>query len=340
MRKTSHSGGSEAVSSRAIIERTIKDIEESLGGLNEEVSYEAPHYDSLVVFSTTDEDPIATPVATLDGTGSNGFQRYFRDTSVIDFRLRKAGTALLHHNSFAQSAINPDYQITYTHPLISDGAQVGAVQYSFTEHYTGEGLSLPDNHTLEHVWDRYQTETAAAAAGLAGLQRMALERRKTLPVMLHKKPTLAPNSFLIRWDIEGATELNASDRQPLLDDFINDAHVALSDLTQEYVDDPEKSHWNIRRAYSDQGDGAYVTLMIPDSFNTYDEQFLKDYRHYTAGRFMTEAAKRLESLKANFPASFQPVVHMNGDFGYSEVNSIGRLNSTTMYTLAEKQKKK
>lgn len=340
-----HSGNRESSPSsfsREPITQAISAIELALAPLNDDVSYaKSPSsYDSLIVFSSTDDDPIATPIATLDGLGSNRCQRRFRDT-LMDYRIRKPGTALAEGtHQFVQSTLNPDPQMTFSLPLIDKDAQIGVVQYSFSEHFNDEGINLPDSDVLEKIWEHHAKSVADVTASLAGLHRLAKERHRTIPRLLLKKLPVAPNSFLIRWDIEGATALSRSEQQPLLDDFIDEAQLELTKLVQEYTDHPEKTHWNLSEVYSDQGDGAYIALKIPDTFNTYPRQFTDDFRRHVGQKFIAEVEKRLNAIADASPDGFRPTIHTNGDFAHVELNSLGRLSAQAMYELADRQKEK
>lgn len=340
MRRPTHSGGSETLSSHGEIQKTITDIEDALGGINEDLSYAAPNFDGIIAFSNTVDELIATPVAKVDAIGSNGYQHDFRDTWIMDYRIRKTGTDLVDLGVFTQNPINPDAQMTYTLPLLHEGAQVGLIQHSFTEHYKDEAISLPDNEQLETIWRNHAKDVTLATAGILRLQEMARQQRKLLPVMLHKKPAWAPNSYQFHWDVAKSTEIVNGERQPIFDDFLNDAHLEIADLIQQYVDDPQKSHWAIREAYGAEGDGAFVVLMLPDGYNTYDTQVLRTYEHYVARQVMFEAARRLEALTSRLPDDFRPKIFMSGDFGHVEMNSVGRLVSTTMTRLSAEQKRK
>ncbi len=354
MSNTSLPGGYERFSSRADVKGAIASIDNELASLNEALSYSSPSYDSLVLFSVEKGSPIATPLSTVDAYDTDPWRHYFRDDAVMNRRLLRKGTALdmaltegekadltglEYEPEFIDSRINTEYdQITYTQRIKMAGQVLAAVQYSFTAKDHREGIGyLPDSKELKDIWQKHQKEMSRVALSVDLLQDRARETGAPLAAGLEMEDPIAPNAFLIRWDVEGATALARGSKKAALRSYLNAVHSQLSELTARYSKDRELSTWNIHEAYDDQGDGAYIILPIP--FSTYDAQYLKDYSKYTAPRFMGDTRAAIDEVSAQFP-DLAPAVHLSGDFGYAEGNSVQRLDSYLMYALADLQKEK
>lgn len=356
MSTPSLSGGFERFSSRADVSGAIVALDEDLASLNETLSYTSLSYDSAVVYALDADMPVATPLATSDAYGSTPRRHHFRDDYIMNRRLLTPGTALGDALSSAKKAdtlgrkeepqylssrINKEYdQLTYTKRLTFGREVVGAVQYSFTApEQRGAIEHLPSPEELDDAWDKHAKEMAHLALTLDALQRLARETEAPLAAGLELEDPLAPNAFLIRWDVEGATAMAKGPKKTAFRAYLNAVRSQLKTLTERYADTPELSHWNIRSVFDDQGDGSYLILPIAEHFNTYDAQYLKDYKAYTAPRFMREMRAAIEEVGAAF-TDLQPKVHLSGDFGYAEGNSAKRLDSYLMYALAAQQKEK
>jgi|GEM_PF-5064979 len=348
-------GGSERFVSRSDVQKALSDIEMSVAGLNDELSFISPNYDSLVVFSHEQDDRVAAAVGHLDAYDIAPNRLYFRNDTVIRRRLILGGTALgetllspahkkdaLSTSYFAQSQINHESpQFTHIRRLFHDGTQVGAIQSSFTPESPRHAIEhIPDAPEIDAIWKRNQSEVAHVAKHLFDLQKLGHETGASLAAGLEFEDPIVPNAYLVRWDLEHSTPKALGDRHPALRAYLNQAHQFVRELTQYYADNPGHSTFGIREPYDDQGDGAYVILPLPKGFNVYDPKVLENYQTYTAPRFMNELAAGLEAIGSQYVLELYPKVHVSGDFGYVEGNSIGRLNSRTMYSLAEKQKQK
>lgn len=333
-------------SSPADMPRAVEELKDSFVTLNNKLSNSSPSYDSLVVFSAEPHSNIATPLLTLDALNGE-HDHTFRDTSIMGRALVLPGTTVgdvlkgRDVGFYAGSNINTAHnQLTHTEILHAKGKQVAAVQYSYSAPKPGGVIEhLPEDVTVSAIWENVQTHMAHAAMGILSLQRAAHELRSPLSVELEQQEAIAPNGFPIRWDVEGATEMALDSRRPKLQKFLNRAHIALSGLAADYANHPEKSSWNIRDVYDNQGDGAYIILPLPEYFNPYDKRFLEDYRTFVAQRFMDDMSAQFKAINAGFE-DIDFNVNITGDFAFIEPDSTGRLDSSVMYALAARQKEK
>ena len=333
-------------SSRPEVIATMADIKNAFVPLNAKLARTSINYDSLVVFSAEPSDTIAVPLLTLDAPRPNSQHHAFRDTSIMGRQLLLPGTTLKKAMDgegigfYEQSAINHDYaQLTHTELLHLDDQQVALVQYSYTATEADNTIeTLPDDTDVTALWQDEQKAMARAALGVATLQGFAHELQSPLGLELEQQDPLVPNGFFIRWDVEGASEIALSPNRAKLQKFLNRAHLGLSRLASDYIDDPGKSHWNIRDVYDNQGDGAYVFLPIAEHFNPYDPYYLKNFRTYTAQRYLDDMDSLFAEINAHSSMKFK--VNITGDFGFAEPDSTGRIDAATMYALARQQKEK
>ena len=333
-------------SSRPEVITTMANIKNAFVPLNEKLARTSVNYDSLVVFSAEPSDTVAVPLLAIDAPRPNSQRHTFRDTSIMGRQLLLPGTTLKKAMDgedigfYAESAINHEYdQLTHTEVLHLDDKQVALVQYSYTAAEAGDTIAtLPDDADITALWQDEQRAMARAALGVATLQGFAHELQSPLGLELEQQEPLAPNGFFIRWDVEGASEIALSHNRAKLQKFLNRAHLGLSRLASDYVEDPGKSHWNIRDVYDNQGDGAYVFLPIAEHFNPYDPYYLEDFRKYTAQRYIDDMNSLFTELNTHSSMKFK--VNVTGDFGFAEPDSTGRIDAATMYALAKQQKEK
>lgn len=344
-------GGYERFIERSDVIRARNAIQTSTTALNYELSYAFVDYDGAVAFSHEADDQIAVPLAHKDAYTASKDRSAFRTTSIIGRRVLLRGTALGEaleektNPTFAQSKINPRFQMTYIHPLLHDSRQVGALQYSFTAPEDTEYITeLPDGNYMDILHSKLGGEVRRIAAETARLQQLAHEVKSigSLAAGLELERPIAPNAFIIRWDVQGSNKLVMSDAEPAYSAFIAQAHARLRTLTEEYVANlDEEMQTDGHEAYDNQGDGAYIILPLPRRYyKPYSKQYLANFKHYNADRFTDILQSNLDAIAGRYHKTFSPKVVITGDFGYVEANSIGKLTSSTMYHLANLQKEK
>lgn len=329
----------ERFSTRRDVTRAISTISEATTGLNAELSQLAPTYDSVVVFSHVDGEPIATPVAHLDATTDVDPSRHdFRNKAIIGRRVLLSGTALgetlqkpTSAPRYKASRINHTYpQATFTHPLFHDQRKVGALQYSFTPTHEDEPLDLPDVSELKPLAKHHERELAHVARAMERLHILSREFG-SLALGLEFEESVAPNAFIVRWDVTGSSRLALGDKHAALDAYTNQVHRYIKTLTEAYrASDGAES-------YSDQGDGAYVILPLGSETNPYDKKSLKQYRATTGAQFLTSLNHGIAAIGRHYE-DISPRIRITSSFGFVEANSIGRLKSKAMYELAAQQK--
>jgi len=346
MSESSLSGGLDRFSKRKDVEKTLADIADSTAGLNESLSYSSDEYDSLVVFSHVPGESAAVPVSTTDAYDSTHDRHRFRDDAVTNRRVVLRGTSLglaladETNAGYAASQINHSVpQMVYTERLVHEGSVVGAIQHSFTPTFGRKHIeNLPISTEIEALTQQNRKEVAQVAARVALLQSLGKDHGP-LGLSLEYEDPIAPNSFIVRWDIEDSRNLARSSRMPALDAFENQTHLFLRGLTETYKKRYLVDEYGIDKIYDDQGDGAYLVLPLPTSYNPYDPRVLADYYRYSAAPFIETVHHGLATIGANYLSDLAPRVQVSGEFGYFEKNGIGRLKSSTMYSLSAQKKK-
>jgi hypothetical protein len=344
-------GGYERFIERSDVKHARNAIQTSTTALNYELSYASVDYDGVVAFSHETDDQITVPLAHHDSYSATMDRSAFRAASIVGRRVLLKGTALgeaLKEKAgptFAQSKINPRFQMTYIHPLLHDTEQVGALQYSFTAPEGTKYITdLPDDKYMETLHSKLGGEVRRIAAETARLQRLVNELGTigSLATGLELERPIAPNAFIIRWDVQGSSKLVTSDAEPAYSAFIAQAHARLRTLAEEYVAHlDEEMQTDGHEAYDNQGDGAYIILPLPRRYyQPYSKQYLADFKKYNVDRFTDILQGNLDTIASQYHKTFNPKVVLTGDFGYVEANSIGKLTSSTMYQLAHLQKEK
>lgn len=331
----------ERFSKRRDVTSAVAAISEAVAPFNEALSSLTPAYDSMVIFSHAHRELTALPVTHLDAEGIDTTRHTFRDDAILGRRVLLTGTAL--GETLKNSTATPHYkaskinhlapQVTYTHPLFSDQQEVGAIQHSFTAPDGEETVDdLPEEAELIFLANKNRQEIARAAEHIARLQLLGKELG-SLAIGLELEEPIAPNAYIIRWDITDSSAMARDSRQAALDAYTNQIHLLLKDMTEHY---PHDSDTDSAAMYSDQGDGAYIILPI-NSLNTYSPATLDRYRATTASQFLTDLQRGIATITRQF-ADIAPRVKINSDFGFVETNGIGRLKSKTMFSLADQKK--
>lgn len=347
MNESSLLDGLDRFSERKDVKQTLLDITEATAGLNESLSYSSGDYDSLVVFSHDPTTNTALPISTTDAYNTNRMRHAFRDTNITNRRVLLKGTALgaalrsPADAGYAASKINHEApQMVYSERLVHEGTVVGAIQHSFTPEYENGFIeTLPEEGEMTKFSHEHRRDIAHAAAAVALLQSLGKEYGP-LGLSLEYEDPIVPNSFVVRWDIEGSTRMAQGSQMRALDAYQNQAHMFIRRLAEDYKKRYHIDQYGIDTIYDDQGDGAYVILPLPASHNPYDTQVLADYQQYNAKPFIETVQSGLETIGSQFATDLHPKVHVSGSFGYVEPNGIGRLKSTTMFELSSQKKKK
>jgi hypothetical protein len=343
-------GGFERFSERSDVEHAQDEITMAVEALNDTLSYTSRSYDGVISFAHERGESIALPLANANAYNAAPERYEFRSQNIVGRRLLLAGTALKkvlrpqEPLQFIQSAINPSSQFTYAQPLWHDNQQVGALQYSFTPESSHTSIEdLPSNDQMLDLHKDYHREVGHIAAQMAYLQRLARETKgtKSLATGLELEQPIAPNAYVIRWDIRASSHFVTSDLGPVYDAFIGQAHAALRDLTHQYIESSNNLVLaDVHEAYDDQGDGAYIILPLLPNFNPYDRRARVNFEQDRAKGFIRSLDDSIRDIARQYHRTFTPEVVITGDFGYVEENTIGRLTSRTMHTLANQQKEK
>lgn len=351
MSTSSLPGGYERFIERRDVTCARKQIQMSTEVLNYELENSSIDYDGAVAFSYEPGSQIALPLADSDAYSATKERSAFRTHSILGRRVLLRGTALGETitkekgPTFAQSQINPDYQMTYIYPLLHDTHRVGALQYSFTAPEGSRAITeIPTEDHMEMIHKKLGREVSRIAAETARLQQLAHEVDSigSLATGLELEQPIVPNAFIIRWDVQGSSKLVLSDAEPAYNAFISQTHALLRTLTEEYVAKLDTEvQVDGHEAYSDQGDGSYIILPLPKRYaNYYSKQYLADFKHYNVDNFMSTLQAKLDAIARQYHGTFIPKVAITGDFGYVEANSIGHLTSPIMHRLAHQQKEK
>lgn len=346
MSKSSLLDGLDRFSERKDVKQTLLDIAESTASLNESLSYSSPDYDSLVVFSHAPSENTAVPVGTTDAYDTSRLRHLFREENISNRRVLLKGTSLgaalssPKNAGYAASQINHETpQMTYSERLVHDDIVVGAIQHSFTpQRENGFIENLPEEGEMTKFSKEHRRDIAHTAAAVALLQTLSKEYG-SLGLSLEYKDPIVPNSFVVRWDIEGSTHMAQGAQMRAFDAYQNQAHIFMRRLAGEYKKRYQIDQYGIDKIYDDQGDGAYIILPLPPSHNPYDGQVLADYQHYSADPFIEAVQSGLETIGSQFATDLLPKVQVSGSFGYVEPNGIGRLKSSAMFELASQKKK-
>ena len=297
-------------------------------------------YDGLVVHSHVKDEYSAVPVGHANADGVDPRRHEFRNQNILNHAVLLRNTGLSNvlfdpkHPRMHASQINQEQQqMTYTFPLAHQDEQVGAIQHSFTPANSRNYLeNIPSEEAIEAVLTRHQGETELIAAEISHLQLLTKELG-SLAASLEYEDPIAPNAFIVRWDIEGSKKHAASDQRRLLKAYMNQAHRRIRLIAEEYHHEYGDRQFAVERVYDDQGDGANIILPIPPKWDTYNTRVLEDYKHYTARPFMDEVVHALEHTGAAYADDLAPKVRIDGGFGYFEPNSIGRFISNEMFRL-------
>jgi len=343
MSEVSFSDGSERFLWSPEVQDSLGVIKNEAAMLSENIaSVSTPNYDSLVVFSHTPGEEVANPLAFANANDIHPSRFAFRKEAVLgrSVLLRKTSLGAVLANGrdprfprLGHSTINPDYpQFTYTHPLFSGDTPVGAIQQSFTAADRLSGIQdMPDDTeaTLKAAFEASAYETKAITDEIIKLQSMSKELG-SLGSALELDAPVAPNSFVVRWDVEGSKRFAADTRRRALKAYMNQVHLRIRALTEEYSG---------KFVNDDQGDGANLIFFIPEKYNTYDPFTLKDYLHYTGTPFIKKIEQELEKIADQYRSDLDPSVRVSGEFTYTERNSIGRYVANEMYLLGNQKAK-
>lgn len=340
-------GGFERFKDSSDVQHAQYEISTAVAALNDTLSYGSKSYDGVVSFSHEANEALAVPLADVNAYNVAPERYEFRSANIAGRRLLLAGTALGKvfksegHPLFDQSTINPSFQLMYTHSLWHDDRSVGALQYSFTSESPSAAVEA-DTNQMEALHRYHRSELEHIAAQTARLQHLARETKgiKSLATGLELEQPIAPNAYVIRWDVKGSSQLVNSDLGPAYDAFVGQVHAYLRELTRAYTERYKNLQAGVHEAYDDQGDGAYIVLPLPAYFSPYDRQTFVTFKQHYTEEFMQQLRNGIQAIAVRYHKTFIPNVSIGADFGYVEENTVGRFESRTMHALANRQKEK
>jgi len=333
--------GFERFSRRHDVEASLLEIGDNTIMLNESLSDASRDYDSTVVFSYQTGDTVALPLAASTAHHADWNRNMFRKDSVMGRRVLLAHTTLgsvlanPRTAGLGASQINTDEpQAVYTEVLYHNDIIVGALQHSFTpSNRRGYLESVPSEDEIESLTRAHRKDLATIAAHIALLQSLG-EAHGPLGMSLELDEPIAPNSYVIRWDVEGSQTVPNGYKRQALDAYLSQAHQFVRHLTTTHA-----AAENLKNHYDDQGDGSYVILPLPKAYNPYNPHDLRRFEHDKAATLTRAVQTGLAAIGQQYSPELMPNVQVSGMFGYVEENSIGRLKSHAMFTLAKQKAK-
>ena len=348
MSTPSRLGGFERFSERKDVTTTLTSISDSFAGLSEDLGDISPDYDSSLVFSYTDGSAVANPLATIESTHSLWYRHRFRKENIENSLVTLSGTRLGQvlrnpkETGYGISEINNDMpQIVYTERLIHDDELVGAIQHSFTPSSNDGAISfLPDNADMELITGDHSESLEQTAARVALLQSMG-KKLGSLGLLLEQEQAIAPDATIIRVDGVDSRHYMLSSQQAAYDAYQNQSQVFLDELINDYEQRYLYDQYGIKAGYSDQGDGAYIILPLPEAYNPYNPHVLKYYKQYSVDPFIEDMRQGLDAIALQYKNDLVPLprVHISSGFGNISVNGKGRLISPVMTALALNKQK-
>lgn len=348
MSTPSHLGGSERFSERKDVAATLAEITSAAANFSQDISDASADYDSSVVFSYSDGAAVANPLVTLEASHSMRYRHRFRKENIEDSlvvvsntrlgqTLRSKGAA-----EFATSAINTEMpQMVYTERLIHDDTLVGAIQHSFTPaSHSGYIENLPPNEDMELIATDNKKSLEHVAAHVARLQSMSA-KLGSLGLLLEHAQAIAPDSTIIRVDGIDSTHYALGSQQTAYDAYQNQSQIFLDELVKEYEQRYMVEQYGIKSGFSDQGDGAYIILPLPDAYDPYDSHTLQSYQKYSITPFIEAMHRGLDAIALQYKNDLVPLprVHISSGFGNVSINGRGRFVSPVMTALARQKAK-
>ena len=348
MSTPSHPGGFERFSQREDVTTTLSTIAESASGLNEALADSSPDYDSSVIFSYVEGSPVVNPLASLEAPHSLWYRHSFRKRYIENTALVLSGTSLAltvrdkSFNGFTSSHINQDMpQALHSKRLIHDGRLVGVMQRSYTPSGKSDAIEfLPGDGEIDALDHEYREDLVRTAAQIALLQSMA-EGRGSLGLLLEQEEAIAPDSTVIRFDTVDSRNYATGAQQAAYDAYQNQCQIFVDDLIKDYEKRYLTDQYGIKAGYSDQGDGAYVIIPLPEAYNPYDTHVLEDYKKYSITPFVEDMRAGLDAIAAQYKNDLIPTprVTIGSAFGNVSINGRGRFVSPAMTILAQAKQK-
>lgn len=346
MREPSFQDDTHRFAERPDVKHRLATLSELSASINEDVSYLSPEYESSVVFSYIPGERVAIPLVASDAHQSHWYRSEFRRHNVDNRRVVVPGTALNealqseYGEGFAVSGMNKEEspQMVYTTRLEHEGVLVGAYQSAFSpaldKHYFEQ---LPDQDEIEEQMARHTATLGTMALHMAQLQESAASYGP-LGLALEKDSPVAPNAYVLRWDVVGSTRLMRSANQAVYEAFQNQVHLYIRRFAETYAKRTSLFGSKPIDIYVHQGDGAYIVLELPKIINPYDKQALDSFKHYTVEPFEDNLRKGLSRIIGEYSEDINPAVLVSGMYGYAEEDGLNNLNSRAMTELAATQK--
>lgn len=299
---------------------------------NDDLS-EFTSHEAVVLFAIDGHSRTASAITTVETNTPIGDERHrFRrdniDNHVIDLAATAFGSSLkvlgADQNKvswFEKSHMNPDVHMTWLpRPITDKEITIAAPQLAFNVH-SGD---IPNQTQLERIYNAHKPALEEIAYAFRGFEQQSGPLKHTLEL---DRPT-TPNSFIIRWDLKGSTQLAVGPLEPILSNYLSDWKSIIKNSIDNNV-----------RATIDGGDGQNIIIDIPDYVKLADPTSVKIFYNDAIQPILRALQSRHKLLSREYIELGSPSLTLAAEAGYVDRSREDYIDDAILWRVADKLKK-
>lgn len=302
---------------------------DSLGFDNNPASTTHP-YEGVILFNV-DTRPTNRASALLHAAsyGTDGARRdarlgFFRDN--IEGRRIILGQSALQESlndgeknrsqTFHDSKMNSGNQMVWAQPLVHEGKNVAAIQLAYTLNQT-QNWNYPSNDAVDKIWEKHRRPMAEVAKALADLALKTSSLSKSLEI----KPPIAPNAFVIQWDVINSRSDALNGNYATQEAYLETWKAARAEITKE-----------LGATILDRGDGEYIILPF-ERTALRDSMVVRRYSKNEIAAFVERLVKQHAKVAQSYLPEIFKQIKVTVDAGNIEEDQDGQPTGEVLYAL-------
>ncbi len=306
----------------------------ALRPFNDDLSGFSSH-EAVVLFGINKPSRTAASLVAVESsapidTRRHQFRRQNIDSHIMDLAATAFGASLRelaanpsYDSWFEESRLNPGVHMTWTPSPITDNEEpIAAPELAFS---VAHG-DVPKGTKLERIYDTHKSTIEEIAHAFRAFEKEVGPLQDTLEL---KRP-ITPNSVIIRWDLEGSTELMTDEElEPIAANYLRDLKRAIAQILNGKV-----------HATIDGGDGQNIIIDIPTATNLADPVAIKKFERQTIQPIVTSLIQKQDELSHSYTELGSPRMTLSTEAGYVNRGQDDYIDNAVLWRVARSLKQK
>lgn len=309
----------------------VQQAESALRSFNDDLSLESTSYAGLVLFAH--EDSFASAAVTLDNSADHKAPdiHEFLHQNIRGRTVDLAATALGQYikngkgrPEYMGSLMNPGVHSTWNHTSLTERGLGGVIQLAYDMRFN---KTLPSERLMDSIWNKHDEAIKFATKAILNLKRPYDPLRYTMELGL----PVTPNSFLVRWDIVGSTELATGPHKVTFSKFIQE----IRNLVNKLISSHEHS-------VAETGDGQNIAIFLPNSEMRSSMASVAQFGKSTVNPLVSQFISGYKEIAKSYPeleADIKLAVDLTNIDMQTSASGVSAFTSASYWLLADLFKK-